>query len=132
MMNQPKFTPYNPMPIIDQAIGVLRLMQVHFDHPTTISKEVASDTVNEAIDRLRLIQPQHVRLAEAYAAVSAYLPQHLTAYVAPTGADSSQLMAVILDGFQVEHHVIANTPQGLVERLRVRNTATAIAEVPAA
>jgi len=132
VMNQPKFTPYNPMPIIDQAIGVLKLMQVHFDHPTTISKEVASDTVNEVIDRLRLIQPQHVRLAEAYAAVSAQLPKHLTVCVAPAGADGTELVAVILNGTLVEQQVMAHTPQGLVELLRVRNTALAIAEVPAA
>ena len=131
-MNQPKFTPYNPMPIIDQAIGVLTLMQVHFDHPTTISKEVASDTVNEAIDRLRLIQPQHVRLAEAYAAVRAVAPKHCTVCVAPAAADGFQLIAVILNGTLVEQQVMAGTPQGLVELLRVRNTALAIAEVPAA
>jgi len=131
VMNQPKFTPYNPMPIIDQAIGVLRLMQVHFDHPTTISKEVAADTVAEAIERLQLIQPSTLRLAEAHAAVSAKIPKHLTACVAPTGTDGSELLAVILNGAVLVQQVVAKTPQGLIELLRVRKTATA-AEVPAA
>ena len=98
---------HNPMPIIEEAIGALKLMQVHFDHPTTISKEVASATVNEAIERLQLIQPSALRLAEAYA-------------------------SVILNGTVVEQQVIASTPQALVELLRVRSTAQAIAEVPAA
>ena len=38
MMSHPKPSTHNPMPIIEEAIGALKLMQVHFDHPTTISR----------------------------------------------------------------------------------------------
>lgn len=131
-MSHPKPSTHNPMPIIEEAIGALKLMRMHFEHPTTISKEAASTTVNEAIDRLRLLKPCTLRLAEAHAAVSAYLPEHLTACVAPTGTDDSQLVAVVLNGTVVQEQVIASSPQALVELLRVRNTAKAMAEVPAA
>ena len=131
-MSHPKPSTHNPMPIIEEAIGALKLMQVHFDHPTTISKEVASATVNEAIERLQLIQPSALRLAEAYASVRTVAPKHCTVCVAPAAADGFQLIAVILNGTLVEQQVMAGTPQGLVELLRVRNTALAIAEVPAA
>lgn len=107
------------MHLIDSAIGALRLYALHVQHPTTIAQDLALDAGAEAITRLQLVGRDALQLAEAYTAVRAITEPHLTVTVAPPNR-SGLLTAMIHDGPHLMQTVLAKTPEGLAELLRVR------------
>lgn len=111
------------MHLVDSARGALKLYALHLRHPGTVSAEQAAQAGQDALTRLDLMHSSAFTLAEAYSAVRAVLPAHLTVAVAPGNAEGKSLMVMILDGPHLLQTIHGNTPKGVVELLRVAKEA---------
>lgn len=111
------------MHLVDSARGALKLHALHLRHPGTVSADQALAAGQDALTRLDLLHSSDLALAEAYAAARAAVPAHLTVAVAPGNAQGKNIMVMVLDGPHLLQTVHGNSPQGIVELLRVAKEA---------
>ncbi|BAU76152.1 hypothetical protein [Metapseudomonas furukawaii] len=83
---------------VDHAVGVLKLVGLHIDHPTVIDQKLVRDASAEAIERLQQqIAPAAHHLALLYARLIERTPQGYRPYVTLTQDPQRPYGAVITD-----------------------------------
>lgn len=113
---------YSTCRLIDDAIGALKLYQLHLDHPTAVAAQAAKHTGADALQGLGLINRQAIELAEAHRLAAATQPAGVSVAVQPT---EHGFAAYIIDAGEVVQLVTAKTPAGLAELLRMGSKAVA-------
>ena len=103
------------------AIGALKLVPVHLDHPTVVPAPVLRDAAAEAIQRLEQNQPHADQLGELYQKLFAVTPRGHVPYVTLTQLPNTPYGAVITNAAgNLVTSQIAKTIDGLVELIGAR------------
>lgn len=110
--------PLNPMPLVERITGAVALLQLRLKHPTAVDDKQAA-AADEALEHLRRLDDQALRLAEALHIGVARFPYPLTVSVGFVGRAQEQLQLTVMDGQHVMHMVQAKTVDGLRELLAV-------------
>lgn len=102
---------------VDHAVGVLKLVGVHIDHPTVIDKKLLRDASREAIERLQQQEaPAAHHLATLYMRLVERTPEGYVPYVTLTRDPLRPYGAVITDTSEnVVARQLAKTVDSLVE-----------------
>ncbi|MAC99695.1 hypothetical protein [Halopseudomonas oceani] len=114
-----KHLPTNPAPLINHAIGAIKLLQLHLDHPTAINAREARAAGTEAVQRLQQLDDTGLRLAEALNIAASHFPYPLSVSVGMAGQRYDQLQVIVSDGNHIMHTISAKTVDGLRELLGV-------------
>lgn len=104
-----------------QAIGVLKLVELHFDHPTVICQRTVRDACAEARQRLEAHAPSAVDLGYLYAELVRVTPRGHLPYVSFRPGERAPYSAKVVnaEGQQVtEQH--AKSIDGLVQIIAMR------------
>lgn len=104
-----------------QAIGVLKLVELHFDHPTVICQRTVRDACAEAHQRLEADFPSPADLGRLYAELVRVTPRGHLPYVSFRPGDRAPYSAKVVNaaGQQVtEQH--AKSIEGLVQIIALR------------
>lgn len=112
-------TSTNPLPLISDTIGAIKLLQLHLQHPSYVDTKQATKAADDALYRLALLDDKALRLAEALHLGIARFPHPLTVSVGFVGRDQEQLQLTVMDGNHLMHTVQAKTVDGLRELLAV-------------
>lgn len=109
-----------PNPITD-AIGVVKLADMHYRNPTAVAAEVVRDAARECIERLESIPAEALALVTLYTALLAITPPRWLPHVTLTNDPLRPLGAVITDeAGNIAANGAAGTAEGLVELLQAR------------
>ena len=85
-----------PNPITD-AIGVVKLADLHFRNPTAVDAATVRDASAECIQRLEAISPEALQLVRLYTALLAITPYGWLPHVTLTTDPARPFGAVITD-----------------------------------
>ncbi|MHB0844730.1 hypothetical protein ACYCGP_18095 [Stutzerimonas nitrititolerans] len=106
---------------IDDAIGALKLVPLHFSHPSMISRATVIGAACEALARLEAMPARSNELLEAYRKVRQVLRDGDTAYVTPTTCPERPFGAVVVDATgRLAASATGKTVEGLAELIRLR------------
>ncbi|WP_043309537.1 hypothetical protein [Pseudomonas sp. ML96] len=107
-------------PIID-AIGVLKLTDMHFNNPTAVPAATVRAAAEECITRLETIPALAVQLGALYTALGAVTPAGWLPFVTLTTDPVRPFGAVVTDeAGNIAAHGIGKTVDSLVELVRLR------------
>ncbi|MDG9926144.1 MULTISPECIES: hypothetical protein [unclassified Pseudomonas] len=110
----------NSNPITD-AVGVLKLTDMHFNNPTAVEATTVRAAAAECIQRLEGIPAAAIQLAELYTALGAIIPRGWLPFVTLTNDPVRPLGAVITDeAGNIASHARGKTVDSLVALLRLR------------
>ena len=106
----------------DHAIGALKLVALHLDHPTVIDKATVRAASNEAIEHLQAqLPPQAADLGRLYAALVAVTPRGHLPHVTLTLDPVTPYGAVITNATgEVVVRQIGKTIEGLTQLIALR------------
>lgn len=110
-------TSTNPLPLISDTVGAIKLLQLHLQHPSYVDTKQASKAADDALQRLFLLDDKALRLAEALHLGIARFPHPLSVSVGLSGRDLSMLQITVMDGEHVMRTIQAKTVEGLRELL---------------
>ncbi|WP_312374338.1 hypothetical protein [Stutzerimonas nitrititolerans] len=106
---------------IDDAIGALKLVPLHFSHPSMISRATVIGAACEALARLESMPARSNELLEAFRKVRQVLREGDTAYVTPTTCPERPYGAVVVDASgRLVATATGKTVEGLAELIRLR------------
>jgi hypothetical protein len=111
--------PLNPQPLVERITGAVALLQLRLKHPTAVDAKQAAAAADEALEHLRRLDDQALRLAEALHIGMARFPYPFTVSVGFVGRAQEQLQLTVMDGQHFKHAVQAKTVDGLREMLAV-------------
>lgn len=110
----------NSNPITD-AIGVLKLTDMHFNNPTAVPAATVRDAAAECVERLQAIPELAAQLAALYTALGAITPAGWLPFVTLTTDPVRPFGAVISDeAGNIAARGIGKTVDSLVELVRLR------------
>lgn len=103
------------------AIGALKLVALHLDHPTVVSPAVLRTTSTEAIERLQNHIPHADDLGRLYAALLAITPRGHLPHVTLTNDPGVPYGAVITDAAgEIVTRQIGKSIEGLAQIVALR------------
>lgn len=106
---------------ITHAVCALKLVPLHLNHPTIVSRSTLIGATSEALSMLEGLPPITAELAEVFRAVDAVLLDGQVAYVTPTRSPERPYGAVVADA---EGRLCAaatgKTKEGLAELIRLQ------------
>lgn len=106
---------------IRDAIGALKLVPMHFDHPRTVLSATLYGAAVEAVGRLEQVPPAAIELLEAFRAVKGVCRDGDTAYVTATTSPERPYGAVVVDAAgRLAASANGKTIEGLAELIRLR------------
>lgn len=104
-----------------QAIGVLKLVELHLDHPTVICKGTVRDACAEARQRLEACIPTAAELGRLYAELVRVTPRGYLPYVSfQPGAQAPYSAKVVNAAGQQVTEQHAKSIDGLVQIIALR------------
>lgn len=108
--------------VTEHAIGALKLVAMHLDHPTVIKPATLRAASLEAIEHLQAQQPpQAADLGRLYAALLAVTPRGWIPYVTLTLDPTTPYGAVITNGAgEIVHRQIGKSIEGLTQIIALR------------
>ncbi len=110
--------PTNP---ITDAIGVVKLADMHFRNPTAVDAATVRDASAECIQRLEAIRPEALHLVALYTALLAITPMGWLPHVTLTNDSVRPFGAVITDeAGNIAARDKGKTVDSLVALLRLR------------
>lgn len=105
----------------EHAIGALKLVALHLDHPTVIDKATVRAASNEAIGHLQAQNPHAADLGRLYAALIAVTPRGWLPYVTLTMDPITPYGAVITNAAgEITHRQVGKTIDGLTQLIALR------------
>lgn len=104
------------------AIGALKLVALHLDHPAVVPARVLRGACIEAIEHLQISRTHAEELGRFYSDLLAVTPRGSLPYVTMTTDATAPYACVITDasGEMMERHV-GKTIAGIVERVRLHH-----------
>lgn len=109
--------------VITHAIGALKLVPMHLNHPTIVSRATVIGATSEALAMLEGLPPVTSELAEVFRLVDAVVQEGQTAYVTPTRSPSHPYGAVVADQRgRLLATAVGKTKEGLAELIRMQLT----------
>ena len=109
---------------IAHAIGALKLVSVHLDHPCTVSQETVRDVCNEAVQHLQGNHPHADDLPRFYSSLLAVTPRGHLPHVTLTDDPPVNYGCVITDAAgNVVTRQVGKSIEGITEIIRLRFTA---------
>jgi hypothetical protein len=110
--------PTNP---ITDAIGVVKLADMHFRNPTAVDAATVRDASAECIQRLEAIRPEALHLVALYTALLSVTPLGWLPHVTLTNDPLRPFGAVITDeAGNIAARDVGKSVEGLVSLLRAR------------
>lgn len=104
-----------------QAIGALKLVELHLDHPTVFSKGTLRGACREAIERLQANRLHAEDLGRLYAELVRITPRGHLPYVSVTPADPAPFAAIIVNAAgAIVTQQRAKSIDGLVQIIALR------------
>lgn len=104
-----------------QALGALKLVPMHLNHPTIISRATLIDATTEAVALLEILAPATVELVDVFRCIDAVIRDDQTAYVTHTRSPEYPYGAVIADqNGHICATAIGKTKEGLAELIRLK------------
>ncbi|WP_437881053.1 hypothetical protein [Pseudomonas sp. LRF_L74] len=106
---------------LTHALGVLKLVRLHVDHPSVVSARTLQAAADEAIERLNAANPHRDDLGRLYAELVRVTPRGHIPYVTLTQDTTVPYGAVITDAAgSVITRQLAKSIDGLVQLIRTR------------
>lgn len=106
---------------LDHAIGALKLVRLHLDHPSVVSAAVLQATAAEAIERLNSANPHRDELGRLYAELVLVTPRGHMPYVTLTRDSAVPYAAIVTDASgNVLTRQLAKSIDGLVQIIATR------------
>lgn len=106
---------------VHHAIGALKLVRLHIDHPTVISSELLGSAASEAVERLIARNPHMADLGELYASLLAVTPLGHLPHVTLTRDAKTPYGAVVTDSHgNVVARQIGKTIEGLTQLIALQ------------
>lgn len=104
-----------------QALGVLKLVELHLDHPTVISKSMLRDACAEAKQRLEANQPHAEELGRLAAELVRITPRGYVPYVAYLQGCAAPYAAIITNAEgNVVNRQVGKSISSLVQIISLR------------
>ena len=106
---------------ITSAVGALKLVPMHLNHPTVISRATLIGASAEAVALLEGLPPVSAELAEVFRCVDAVIGEGQIAYVTPTKCAEYPYGAVVADkAGNVCAAAKGKSKEGLAELIRLK------------
>ncbi|MCO8167844.1 hypothetical protein NJC40_08640 [Pseudomonas sp. 21LCFQ02] len=107
--------------VITHAIGALKLVPMHLNHPTIVSRSTVIGATSEALAMLEGLPAVTSELAEVFRLVDAAVHEGQTAYVTPTKSPEHPYGAVVADGKgRLVATAVGKSAAGLAELIRMQ------------
>lgn len=106
--------------VIDIAKGALKLLDLHMQHPNTVSHKQASDAAQDALQALESYGNTSTLLEDTHRAVRSVLDRRLQVMVSPVEMPNTAVRVAVLDGSNVIYHIEGNSPKALAEIVRLQ------------
>jgi hypothetical protein len=108
----------------NQAIGALKLADLHLDHPGVVSRTIVQGACHAAIGRLQSNQPHADDLVRLYTQLLDAIPLGYLPHVTLMHAGPTQFGCVITDAEgKVVDRQTGKTTEGIAQIIRLRLTA---------
>lgn len=110
---------------IKEAVGALKLVSLHLDHPTVVGSRTLREACNEAIERLQATLPPCAEdLGRLYQQLLAVTPRGHLPHVTLTTEPSTPYGCVITDASgNVVDRQVGKTVEGLAAMIAARHPA---------
>lgn len=106
---------------ITHAVGALKLVPLHLNHPTIVSRATLIGASAEATTLLESLPPVTTELAEVFRLVDAVIGEGQVAYVTPTKCPERPYGAVVADSRgRLCATATGKTKEGLAELIRLQ------------
>ena len=106
---------------ITHAVGALKMVPMHLNHPTIVSRSTLIGATTEALSMLEGLPPVTAELAEVFRRVESVLLEGQVAYVTPTRCPERPYGAVVADAKgRLCTTAMGKTKEGLAELIRLQ------------
>ncbi|MEE4698595.1 hypothetical protein V2K91_25460 [Pseudomonas alliivorans] len=106
---------------ITHAVGALKMVPMHLNHPTIVSRSTLIGATTEALSMLEDLPPVTAELAEVFRTVESVLLEGQVAYVTPTRCPERPYGAVVADAKgRLCATAMGKTKEGLAELIRLQ------------
>ncbi|MCF9017367.1 hypothetical protein GIV21_04450 [Pseudomonas syringae] len=106
---------------ITHAVGALKMVPMHLNHPTIVSRSTLIGATTEALSMLEGLPPVTAELAEVFRMVESVLLKGQVAYVTPTRCPERPYGAVVADTKgRLCATATGKSKEGLVELIRLQ------------
>ncbi len=106
---------------ITHAVGALKMVPMHLNHPTIVSRSTLIGATTEALSMLEDLPPVTAELAEVFRRVESVLLEGQVAYVTPTRCPERPYGAVVADAEgRLCATAMGKTKEGLAELIRLQ------------
>ncbi|MCQ9469827.1 MULTISPECIES: hypothetical protein [Pseudomonas] len=106
---------------ITHAVGALKMVPMHLNHPTIVSRSTLIGATTEALSMLEDLPPVTAELAEVFRRVESVLLEGQVAYVTPTRCPERPYGAVVADAKgRLCATAMGKTKEGLAELIRLQ------------
>ncbi|WP_122613699.1 hypothetical protein [Pseudomonas viridiflava] len=106
---------------ITHAVGALKMVPMHLNHPTIVSRSTLIGATTEALSMLEGLPPVTAELAEVFRMVESVLLEGQVAYVTPTCCPERPYGAVVADANgRLCATATGKSKEGLAELVRLQ------------